>query len=122
MPVDQSLYEGEAPSGLPAGDLQVDRTTREQYRFLDYCQQHRIECTVFTRAGATFIGVVHAHDRECMLFGGRSQNAQQRLIRKEFVAVIVPSTPIELFIEYRGLGTAKARKRRGRLAKSEPRP
>lgn len=88
----------------------VDRSTREQYRFLDYCMEHAIECTILGLSGTAFIGVVHAHDREFILFGGRSKNAQPRLIHKTYIALIVPSSKVELFAEYRGLGTASSRK------------
>lgn len=90
-----------------AAETTVDRTTREQYRFLDYCVAQNIECHVFSITGARFSGFIHEHDRETMLFGGRSP----RLIRKSFVALIVPKVAVELFAEYRGMGTALQRKR-----------
>lgn len=110
----------EKREGRPALAVEatVDRTTREQYRFLDFCLSHSIELTVFTSSGATFIGVVYQHDRETILFGGRSQNAQKRLIRKGFISMMVPKEPIELFAEYRGLGTARSRKAQKRQQKS----
>ncbi|MBJ2215784.1 RNA chaperone Hfq [Pseudomonas carnis] len=90
-----------------AAETTVDRTTREQYRFLDYCVAQNIECHLFSITGARFSGVIHEHDRETMLFGGRSP----RLIKKSFVALIVPKETVELFAEYRGMGTALQRKR-----------
>lgn len=121
MPADQSTRQGRAASSQRksfAAEAVVDRTTREQYRFLDHCQEMKIECTVFTLAGATFIGIVYAHDRHFMLFGGRSKNAQPRLINKAFIAMIVPSAPVELFRKYRGLGTALSRKKAKRKGRA----
>ena len=103
-------------ASLAVEDL-VDRTTREQYRFLDFCRDNQVELTMFTLSGATFIGIVHQHDRGTVLFGGRSENAQRRLIFKDFISMMVPKEPIELFREYRGLGTHRTRREAARNAK-----
>lgn len=93
----------------------VDRTIREQNRFLDHCQLHRVEMTLFSTTGASFNGIVHDHDRETILFGGSGKNATPRLIVKRFVAMIIPREGINLFLEYKGLGTARSKNRKRRF-------
>ena len=93
----------------------VDRTVREQNRFLDHCQFNRVELTVFSVTGASFNGIVHDHDRETILFGGSGKNANPRLIRKTFIAMIIPRDALNLFLEYKGLGTARSKNRKKRF-------
>tara|TARA_R110002124_G_scaffold128157_22_gene288759 strand:- start:2249 stop:2623 length:375 start_codon:yes stop_codon:yes gene_type:complete len=119
MPADSpaKLKKSNNRSNDRATESVVDRSTREQYRFLDHCMNMQVEMTMFTMSGATFIGLVHQHDRESILFGGRSEKAQKRLIRKDFISLMVPKESIELFIEYRGLGTHRSRKLKKRAEK-----
>lgn len=93
----------------------VDRTVREQNRFLDHCQSHRVELTLFSVTGASFNGIVHAFDRETILFGGSGKNANPRLIIKRFIALIIPRDAVNLFHEYKGLGTARTKNRKQRF-------
>jgi sRNA-binding regulator protein Hfq len=111
-----------APGKSSSEEKVVDRSKREQYRFLDYCVQNKVEVTVFTITGATFIGIVYAHDEYTMLFGGRSERSHKRLIRKSFISIIVPKENLNLFAEYAGMGTAHHRKRRGVIKGREGRP
>ena len=71
--------------------------------------------TLFSTSGASFNGIVHNHDRETILFGGSGKNATPRLIVKRFVAMIIPREGINLFLEYKGLGTARSKKRKRRF-------
>jgi len=98
-----------------AVESEVDRTVREQSRFLDYCKDNRIELTLFSVTGASFNGIVHDYDREAILFGGSGKNATPRMIEKTFVAMIVPREGINLFLEYKGLGTARTKNRKQRF-------
>lgn len=93
----------------------VDRTVREQNRFLEHCQTYRIELTIFATTGASFNGIVHQFDRETILFGGSGKNATPRLILKTFVAMIIPRDAINLFSAYKGLGTARTKNRKRRF-------
>ncbi|HDS1721838.1 RNA chaperone Hfq [Pseudomonas putida] len=93
----------------------VDRTVREQNRFLEHCQTNRVELTVFAITGASFNGIVHQFDRETILFGGSGKNAIPRLILKTFVAMIIPREAINLFVAYKGLGTARTKNRKQRF-------
>jgi sRNA-binding regulator protein Hfq len=95
-------------------ESEVDRTIREQNRFLDHCEQKRVELTVSSVTGASFNGIVHNHDRETILSAGSGKNASPRLINKRFVAMIIPREAINLFLEYKGLGTARSKKRKKR--------
>lgn len=90
----------------------IDRSEREQNRFLDHCCDNRIEVTIFLQSGTQFIGMVREHDRKCILLGGRSRAKEPRLIMKSYIALIRPNQPIELFLAYRGMGTALQRKKR----------
>jgi sRNA-binding regulator protein Hfq len=96
-------------------ETEVDRTVREQNRFLDHCQENRVELTLFAVTGATFNGIVHAFDRDTILFGGSGKNATPRLILKRFVAMIIPRDAINLFLQYKGLGTARTKNRKQRF-------
>lgn len=93
----------------------VDRTVREQNRFLEHCLTNRVELTVFAITGASFNGIVHQFDRETILFGGSGKNAVPRLILKTFVAMIIPREAINLFVAYKGLGTARTKNRKQRF-------
>lgn len=96
-------------------ETEVDRTIREQNRFLDHCKTHRVELTLFSVTGASFNGIVHNFDRETILFGGSGKNASPRLIVKRFIALIIPREAINLFLEYKGLGTARSKNRKQRF-------
>jgi len=96
-------------------ETEVDRTVREQNRFLDHCQENRVELTLFAVTGATFNGIVHAFDRDTILFGGSGKNATPRLILKRFVAMIIPRDAVNLFLQYKGLGTARTKNRKQRF-------
>jgi RNA chaperone Hfq len=96
----------------------VDRTVREQYRFLDHCQTNRVELTIFSTSGASFNGIVHRFDRETILFGGSGKSATPRLIYKSFIAMIIPREAIGLFAEYKGLGTARCKNRKKRFLRA----
>lgn len=96
-------------------ETDVDRTVREQNRFLEHCQTNRVELTVFAITGASFNGIVHQFDRETILFGGSGKNATPRLILKTFVAMFIPREAINLFMEYKGLGTARTKNRKRRF-------
>lgn len=98
-----------------AVEAAVDRTVREQNRFLEHCQINRVELTVFATTGASFNGIVHQFDRETILFGGSGKNATPRLIFKTFVAMIIAREAINLFLEYKGLGTARSKNRKQRF-------
>lgn len=93
----------------------VDRTVREQNRFLEHCQAERTELTVFATTGASFNGIIHQFDRETILFGGSGKNATPRLILKTFIAMIIPRDAINLFEAYKGLGTARTKNRKKRF-------
>lgn len=93
----------------------VDRTVREQNRFLEHCQINRLEVTIFAITGASFNGIVHQFDRETILFGGSGKNANPRLILKTFVVMIIPREAINLFAGYKGLGTSRTKNRKQRF-------
>ena len=73
---------------------------------------NRTELTLFSVTGASFLGIVHNYDREAILFGGSGKSSTPRLIFKSFIAMIIPREGIELFLEYRGLGTARRKNRK----------
>lgn len=89
-----------------------DRSVSEQNRFLDHCHNNGIEVTVYLMSGTHFIGIVVEHDRKSLLLGGRSRTKEPRLIQKNYIALIRPNEPIELFIQYRGMGTALSRRKK----------
>lgn len=105
----------ESPDGV------IDRSIREQNRFLDHCVMHAILVTVFLSSGAQFIGVVIEHDRKCLLLGGKSVARPKlpRMLMKSYIALIRPNEAIELFIQYRGMGTALKRKKALRKARKK---
>jgi sRNA-binding regulator protein Hfq len=92
----------------------IDRSVREQNRFLDYCVAHNIEITLYLESGTQFIGFINGYDLKCILLGAKNVKKPARLILKSYISLIRANAPIELFIEYRGLGTAKTRKRKKR--------
>lgn len=96
----------------------VDRTIREQNRFLEHCQCNRVELTLFSVTGASYNGIIHNFDRETILFGGSGKNATPRLITKRFVALIIPREGINLFLQYKGLGTAQTKHRLHRFVRT----
>lgn len=89
----------------------VDRTVREQNRFLNYCLKNDVEITLFLESGTQFIGYIVAFDLKAILLGSKNPSKPNRLIQKSYIALVRPNSPIELFIEYRGMGTARQRKR-----------
>lgn len=95
----------------------IDRSIVEQNRFLDHCLAHKKQLTVFLESGVQFIGIVREHDRKSILLSGRSRNKEPRMILKSSVAYIKADENLELFLPYRGLGTALQRRRRRRLIK-----
>lgn len=101
-------------------DTVIDRSTREQYRFLDFCVRHGIAVTVFLSSGANFTGIVIQHDRQCILLGSTSTTRPKdpKVFMKGYIALIRPNVAIELFIQYRGMGTALKRKKEQRKAKT----
>ena len=98
----------------------IDRSTREQYRFLDFCVGHGIAVTVFLSSGANYTGIVIDHDRTCILLGSTSTTRPKdpKVFMKGYIALIRPNVAIELFIQYRGMGTALKRKKAQRNAKT----
>lgn len=106
---------------LDSPDGVIDRSIREQNRFLDHCVMHAILVTIFLSSGAQFIGVVVEHDRKCILLGGTSTAKPKtpRMIMKSYIALIRPNEAIELFIQYRGMGTALKRKKALRKARKK---
>jgi len=93
----------------------VDRTIREQNRFLAFCMRERVELTLFAITGASFNGIIHQFDRDTILFGGSGKNATPRMILKSFIAMVIPREGIDLFLEYKGLGTARSKNRMARF-------
>jgi sRNA-binding regulator protein Hfq len=106
---------------LDSPDGVIDRSIREQNRFLDHCVMHAILVTIFLSSGAHFIGVVVEHDRKCLLLGGKSisRPTLPRMFMKSYIALIRPNEAIELFIQYRGMGTALKRKKALRKARKK---
>lgn len=93
----------------------IDRSIVEQNRFLDHCLAHRKQLTIFLESGVQFIGIVREHDRKSILLSGRSRNKEPRMILKSSVAYIRAEENLELFLPYRGVGTALQRRRHRRL-------
>jgi hypothetical protein len=100
-------------------DTVIDRSTREQYRFLDFCVANNIAVTIFLSSGANFTGIVIQHDRQCILLGSTSitRPKDPKVFMKSYIALVRPEVAIELFIQYRGMGTALKRKKEQRKAK-----
>lgn len=91
----------------------IDRSIREQNRFLDYCVLHAVAVTIFLNSGANFTGIIIDHDRKCILLGSTSTTRPKdpKVFMKSYICLIRPSVAIELFIQYRGMGTALKRKK-----------
>ncbi len=98
----------------------IDRSAAEQSRFLDHCIAHGRELTIFLESGVQFIGVVRSHDRKSLLLGGRSRNKEPRMILKSSIAYIRAAEDLDLFLRYRGMGTALQRRRKRRIAIVKP--
>ena len=81
----------------------IDRSRREQSRFLDYCITQQIELTIFTFSGSQFLGLIYDFDDHSVLFGGRNPKSKKRLIRKSFISLIIPNEPIQLFSKNAGV-------------------
>jgi sRNA-binding regulator protein Hfq len=93
----------------------VDRCVREQNRFLDHCREHRTPLVLFFVTGSKITGIVHDYDRESIEFGGTGKEATKKIFMKAFIALMIPREPIELFLEYRGLGTSRRKNRKQRF-------
>jgi sRNA-binding regulator protein Hfq len=98
-----------------AVETNVDRCVREQNRFLDHCVTYRVQLTIIYVNGGKITGIVHDYDRDSIQFGGVGKEAIPKLIRKTFIAMIIPREEIELFLEYRGLGTSRRKNRKQRF-------
>jgi len=98
---------------------EIDRSIREQNRFLDYCTKHAVIVRLFLCSGANFTGRVLDHDRKWILLGSESTTRPKdpKVFVKSYVALVIPNEPIELFIQYRGMGTALKRKKALRKAR-----
>tara|TARA_Y100000815_G_C13067474_1_gene396801 strand:+ start:274 stop:621 length:348 start_codon:yes stop_codon:yes gene_type:complete len=95
---------------LSPGEV-IDRSVREQNRFLNYCLKNNIEITLYLESGTQFIGYIESFDLKAILLGSKNPSKPNRLIQKSYIALVRPNAPVELFIEYRGMGTARQRKR-----------
>lgn len=95
----------------PSPNGEIDRSVREQNRFLNYCLNNDVEITLYLESGTQFIGYIVSFDLKAILLGAKNANKPSRLIQKSYISLVRPNTPIELFIEYRGMGTARQRKR-----------
>lgn len=104
----------------------IDRSVLEQDRFLDHCVQNHVEVTIFLLAGTQFKGIIRAHDRKCLLIGGRSETKEPRMVQKSYIALIRADVQLDLFKPYRGMGTAlskmKARRPNPQLPGQTPHP
>lgn len=104
----------------------IDRSVLEQDRFLDHCVQNHVEVTIFLLAGTQFKGIIRAHDRKCLLIGGRSETKEPRMVLKSYIALIRAEVQLDLFKPYRGMGTAlskmKARRPNPQLPGQTPHP
>lgn len=90
---------------------QFDRSTNEQDRFLDYCQRNRIKITVFLESGRPFQGLVVEHDRKVLLLGPMRQDKDQRMIQKSYISLVRAEEVLPLFLEYKGRGNFRTRKK-----------
>lgn len=89
---------------------EIDRSVREQNRFLNHCLNNNVEITLYLESGTQFIGYIISFDLKAILLGAKNSNKPNRLIQKSYISLVRPNTPIELFIEYRGMGTARLRR------------
>ncbi|HHH9441351.1 TPA: hypothetical protein ACP32N_003290 [Pseudomonas aeruginosa] len=97
----------------------IDRSQVEQNRYLDYCLAHQVELSIILISGTHFIGIVLEHDRKGLLLGGKREDKPARYISKTYIALIRPNKDVELdlFVEYRGMGTFLQRKRQTQALK-----
>nr|WP_181377576.1 hypothetical protein [Pseudomonas aeruginosa] len=97
----------------------IDRSQVEQNRYLDYCLKHKVEISIILISGTHFIGFVLDHDRKGLLLGGKREDKPARYISKGYIALIRPNKDeeLELFLEYRGMGTFLQRKRQNQALK-----
>lgn len=91
----------------------IDRAQIEQSRYLDYCQQRQVEVSIILVSGTHFVGYVVAHDWKTLLLAGKRESNPPRLLSKGYIALIRPNKDedLDLFLEYRGMGTYLQRKR-----------
>lgn len=97
----------------------IDRSQVEQNRYLDYCLEHQVEISIILISGTHFIGLVVHHDRKGLLLGGKRENKPARYISKGYIALVRPNKDedLDLFVEYRGMGTFLQRKRQNQALK-----
>jgi sRNA-binding regulator protein Hfq len=97
----------------------IDRSQVEQNRYLDYCLENQVEISIILISGTHFIGNVVHHDRKGLLLGGKREDKPARYISKGYIALIRPNKEVEmeLFVEYRGMGTFLQRKRQNQALK-----
>ncbi|HFL2870381.1 TPA: hypothetical protein ACGWVL_004781 [Pseudomonas aeruginosa] len=97
----------------------IDRSQVEQNRYLDYCLKHKVEISIILISGTHFIGFVLQHDRKALLLGGKRGDKPARYISKGYIALIRPNKDedLDLFLEYRGMGTFLQRKRQNQALK-----
>lgn len=97
----------------------IDRSQVEQNRYLDYCLKHKVEISIILISGTHFIGFVLQHDRKGLLLGGKREDKPVRFISKGYIALVRPNKDqdLELFLEYRGMGTFLQRKRQKQALK-----
>ncbi|HGN1515306.1 MULTISPECIES: hypothetical protein [Pseudomonas] len=97
----------------------IDRSQVEQNRYLDYCLEHQVEISIILISGTHFIGIVVHHDRKGLLLGGKREDKPARYISKGYIALIRPNKDedLDLFVEYRGMGTFLQRKRQNQALK-----
>lgn len=97
----------------------IDRSQVEQNRYLDYCLEHQVEISIILISGTHFIGLVVHHDRKGLLLGGKREDKPARYISKGYIALVRPNKDedLDLFVEYRGMGTFLQRKRQNQALK-----
>ncbi|MDD2115858.1 hypothetical protein NP554_29110 [Pseudomonas asiatica] len=97
----------------------IDRSQVEQNRYLDYCLKHKVEISIILISGTHFIGFILQHDRKGLLLGGKREDKPVRFISKGYIALVRPNKDqdLELFLEYRGMGTFLQRKRQKQALK-----
>ncbi len=102
--------KGKRASEQTSPNEEIDRSVREQNRFLSYCLEHDVEITLYLESGTQFIGYIQAFDLKCISLGAKNPSKPSRLIMKSYISLVRPNSPIELFVEYKGMGTARTRK------------
>lgn len=98
---------------------QYDRSTNEQDRFLDYCQDNESLITVYLESGLTLQGKVVNHDRKVLLLGPMRSAKEPRLIFKSYICLVRAEEYLPLFLEYKGRGTYLTRKNARRIKRKE---